>query len=1464
LSGTNSYTGLTTINDGRLDLLGTLTSAVSVNNSAIFGGSGSTTGTINANNTSRVSPGQQIGATVGRLTTSAATTLTVNSFLDIELAGTAGAGLAGGHDQLRTNGVTLSAATLNLSGAYIPTEATLSSFTIVENTSALPTTSRLNIGGNVLEEGEFINFNGGKLFISYLGGDGNDVVLSTQLMGSFLPNLLQVTPVSSNSISYNLDGINTYTITGINRFTFNGGGNDDVMAVTLSGFLFPSGGIFYNGDSQAAPLPNGANPSHGDVLSVVDPFNTSAAIYRPDGVANPALDNDGRVTVLGNGGTINFTGLEPVDMAGFAAVNVQLPNGDDIINIDNGFDAASGVTVPAMVISGSSGGVPFEALHLSSNTTVSIDTTQLVNGNDTITINSANNAHLNQNLTIVTGTGTDTITVNGNATFSGDVTLASQNIAFNGGLLTANAVSLNAGTGAISTNGIAGDVAAVNVFATATTGIDLDTNIGRLVANNTGAGNIRIDETNAIDLHTVTAANGSILVNAAGLVQAGSIGGINSNTDNDANDVTIFTSVSDINVFNITTGGTASDVTLTATNGFILDDVDDASADITGDVVSLTAANGIGAIGGNGSLDTVAQSINASVTSAGLIAIDELNTVTLTSVSTADGLIRINAGGSIVATSVVSSTSSEPNDITLTNSLGNITIGVINAGTNLADVFLTSFNGSIIDNGNDLVTDVTGDLVAFNAPTGLIGNVGTQNIDTAANRTTFAAASGVWINELNAVTVVASAGTGAGPVVFAAGGTITLQTTMNAVTGNVLVTTTGGGDLILDTNALITSGSATGAVRLNIANSIVDTQATNDILATNLNITAGNDVGSAANPIESTITNLGATTGVGGDFYLDERDELNITAVTAFGNTQTGLNIGGITVINTGSDPASTSATMNVMNNVTGAGDVTLRAIDRSGSADSIVLTDGVSISSTTGDLTLSFGDNETLNATHKLDVGPTKTINLLSNDLDNGSTIQLQGIVSAKTVNVVGANNNDFFVLKADTVLDAASTLNLTGKDGSDTYGNAVDRINPTNAIINIEGDTTFNVFPEARPGTDSLFLDASVLSAPVVFFAGRVKGTLEGGDAKFQKVNYEDLEALTFYDNGVAGANSGVITNVVLGPLYVRGTTFDDDVNFIRSGVLGSTDVQAIIKWNGQQKYFGPFQMGPVDAAGKLVVYGKEGNDRIRSSLSGTIPTTNRDVEFHGGLGNDYLVGGTGNALMIGDEGNDTINTSASQAQHNVVIWGDAEGSYDNHEGSLFPIAAFPDGNDNIITGPSNDLIYGGGGNDTIGGAAGNDIIYGGDGHDTIYGGDGNDLIRGSTGNDVISGDNGNDLILGDNGNDKIYGRIGNDVLIGGDGIDLVDGNAGNDVVVGGLASAYDDISTLAAARAHEAALLALVSSWVGSGTFSATITEDGDVDTLASGTGNDRLYVHEVALDPTNDIHDFALAFDTKINI
>ncbi len=165
---------------------------------------------------------------------------------------------------------------------------------------------------------------------------------------------------------------------------------------------------------------------------------------------------------------------------------------------------------------------------------------------------------------------------------------------------------------------------------------------------------------------------------------------------------------------------------------------------------------------------------------------------------------------------------------------------------------------------------------------------------------------------------------------------------------------------------------------------------------------------------------------------------------------------------------------------------------------------------------------------------------------------------------------------------------------------------------------------------------------------------------------------------------------------------------------------------------------------------------------------------IVFDGGNGNDivfnhtgyrlYADGGIGNDFLVGGSGNDTLN-----------------GSFDDDYiyGGI--------GNDSLIGGPGHDYLSGYTGNDTLQGNMGNDRLYGQDNNDQLDGGSGADSIYGGNGNDTAYGGTGNDRIEGDAGNDFLYGEEDHDSLYGESGIDVLLGQGGNDYLYGGSDNDY-----------------------------------------------------------------------------
>jgi hypothetical protein len=272
---------------------------------------------------------------------------------------------------------------------------------------------------------------------------------------------------SGANIQFSLNGGPFINLPGVTSFQFNGlAGNDTMRILYAGGDPVPAGGVVFDGGA-------GANR-----LGVSGDNAGFSATY------TPSATTPGSGTVVVNGHTIAFQNLAPLDLSGMVAANVLFPNANDVVTVQNGVDFTAGGTNPALQVSGTTGGVAFETVALFGNTTVNLNTTT-VDGNDTVTVASANNAHNNTNFNIITGVGTDVVAVNGALTLAGTFTVASQQINVNapitstgaaggviftnGGTLTINNTTINS-QGNVTQNGAGGVTLTGNVAITTNPG----------------------------------------------------------------------------------------------------------------------------------------------------------------------------------------------------------------------------------------------------------------------------------------------------------------------------------------------------------------------------------------------------------------------------------------------------------------------------------------------------------------------------------------------------------------------------------------------------------------------------------------------------------------------------------------------------------------------------------------------------------------------------------------------------------------------------------------------------------------------------------------------------------------------------------------------------------------------------------------------------------------------------------
>ena len=240
LTGTHSYTGTTTINSGTLLVNGSTdaASAVSVNNTGTLGGSGTVAGPVTVASGGTISPGNSPGIlNTGDVSYSAGSNFAVE--VNGDTPGTQ-------YDQLVVTGtVTLGGANLVASGSIAIPNANAIVLIDNDDTDAVSGT----FAG--LAEGDVVTINGIDFRISYIGGTGNDIVLtntvaanvvfsmqppSSVVAGATFGTAVTVTnsfgdPVPGQTVTLTLTG--TGTLSGVLTAT-----TDSAGVATFSGLSF--------------------------------------------------------------------------------------------------------------------------------------------------------------------------------------------------------------------------------------------------------------------------------------------------------------------------------------------------------------------------------------------------------------------------------------------------------------------------------------------------------------------------------------------------------------------------------------------------------------------------------------------------------------------------------------------------------------------------------------------------------------------------------------------------------------------------------------------------------------------------------------------------------------------------------------------------------------------------------------------------------------------------------------------------------------------------------------------------------------------------------------------------------------------------------------------------------------------------------------------------------------------------
>lgn len=390
-TGASSFTGRVTINQGTLVLNGSLASsaqAVTVENGATLGGTGTINRPIVVNAGGSLTP----GANVGTLTTGDVT-LSAGSIFGVEFNGNA----SGQFDLLDSGGtVALNNANLTFGGSYGPVNG--DSFTIIQAATAvtgeflgMPNGSTVFVSGRAME----ITYSGTSVTLTY---DATPIIEAGNL-----DNDIEVRRDAAGNIEVVVDGVTVLDApeADLTNVTVEGQGGNDTLTLNygFAGGYFTTPVVLNGGSDSDTLIVSGGN------FATVR--NTYAAAM---GSGNLSFDTGAKTSV------VNYSGVEPVNLTGtaIAALQFVLPaNLGNAAVLEDAGSAGDGFTQL------SSGGT-FETTTFANPGT----SLEIFSGNaaDTLTLNGL--PDFDRSLTIgqttVTGETFDKVTVTGDIDLAAD------------------------------------------------------------------------------------------------------------------------------------------------------------------------------------------------------------------------------------------------------------------------------------------------------------------------------------------------------------------------------------------------------------------------------------------------------------------------------------------------------------------------------------------------------------------------------------------------------------------------------------------------------------------------------------------------------------------------------------------------------------------------------------------------------------------------------------------------------------------------------------------------------------------------------------------------------------------------------------------------------------------------------------------------------------------------------------
>jgi hypothetical protein len=254
--------------------------------------------------------------------------------------------------------------------------------------------------------------------------------------------------------------------------------------------------------------------------------------------------------------------------------------------------------------------------------------------------------------------------------------------------------------------------------------------------------------------------------NTAGAVKLAVTGDATLNNDNQfvsiqgtASNLTVKDTSGDLDLAGVNVGAGTLDVTASG-------NLTDSAANTAGTLTFTASTNVV--------LDEAGNDFDAVTgTAGGSISLNDVNDVILTSLTTTDGSIEVTAGGTIRADSVAANGANS--NAKLTNSVGDIVIGQVTAGSNVC----------VLSAGSVAITNGTGNITAINGSVAIWAKGG----DVVQNLGSIQTGSGnIFLDGSNITQALgARIQSASGNISLFAHNTLNLNGTVDAVTGNLLL-----------------------------------------------------------------------------------------------------------------------------------------------------------------------------------------------------------------------------------------------------------------------------------------------------------------------------------------------------------------------------------------------------------------------------------------------------------------------------------------------------------------------------------------------------------------------------------------------------------------------------------------------------------------------------------------------------